>query len=243
MRRTILAALPLSLLVLAAPAAAKDGRHHTTYRATLAPVAAEEPTASPSRRGHVEESEEVRGKAVLRDGRRRDRVKVRVRGLEPGVGYTWEVRQGGCAGEAVDGFRYRALKVRRHGGAKGRGVSRSFEAAEGASYALVVSGPGGDVACGEFQRKGARGGDERGDKPGDEAPGCDDPYGEDDTYGEDDEHGEDGPLAKSATGDHPDESCDEDSVEDESADDDGEYDDEPAEDDDEPAEDDESEDG
>jgi hypothetical protein len=212
MRRTLLAALPLALLVLAAPAAAKDGRKHTTYRAAIAPVAAQEPTASPSRRGHVEaDGAEVRGKAVLVDGRKRDRVKLRVRGLDRGTTYTWEVRQGGCAGEAVGGFRYRALKVRR-GGAKGRGVSRSFTAAEGAAYALVVSGPDGAVACGEFERKGGkkkkRGGEDVA------PPACEDVPADDeglDDFGDDELGGDDEPLATGATYDP----CDDDSADDE----------------------------
>jgi hypothetical protein len=230
MRKTLLTALPLALLVLAAPAAAKDGRKHTTYRAALAPVASEAPTASPSRRGHASDDAGVlRGKAVLVDGRRRDRVKVRVRGLDRGVAYTWGVRQGGCAGEAVGGFRYRALKVRR-GGAKARGVSRSFTAAEGASYALVVSGPDGAVACGEFERKGGkkkkRGGEDV------VAPACDDVPGDDqglddsgDDLGDDEWGGDDEPLATDATYDP----CDDDSA-DEWSDDDGDdsADDDPA---------------
>lgn len=205
MRRTSLAALPLALLALAAPAAAKDGRQHTTYRATLAPVAAAEPAASASRRGGAAV---VRGKAVLVDGRKRDRIKLRIRGLDRGTSYTWELRRGGCSGEAVGGFRYRALKVRR-GGTNGRARSRSFAAAAGASYALVVTGPEGDVACGEFARKGARG-KRGGDEP--EAPACeeapsddeldeaslDDPSADDDL---DDASAGDEPLAEPATDD------------------------------------------
>ncbi len=207
MRRTLLAALPLALLVLAAPAAAKDGRKHTTYRAALAPVAAEAPTVAPSRRGHASDDAAVRGKAVLVDGRRRDRVKVRVRGLDRGVAYTWEVRQGGCAGEAVGGFRYRALNVRR-GGAKGRGVSRSFTAAEGASYALVVSGPDGAVACGEFERKGGK----KKKRGGEDVvpPACDDVSADDEGL---DDFGDDEPLATDATYDP----CADDSADDVSA--------------------------
>lgn len=218
MRRTLLAALPLALLVLAAPAAAKDGRKHTTYRAAIAPVAAEAPTASPSRRGHVEaDGVEVGGKAVLVDGRKRDRVKLRVRGLDRGVAYTWEIRQGGCAGEAVGGFRYRALKVRR-GGAKGRGVARSFTAAAGASYALVVSGPDGAVACGEFERKGGKKKKKRGGEDVD-PPACEDAPADDeglDDFGDDELGGDDEPLATGATRDP----CDDDSADDFSDDDD-----------------------
>jgi hypothetical protein len=233
MRRTLLAALPLALLVLAAPAAAKDGRKHTTYRAAIAPVAAEEPTASPSRRGHVEaRGAEVRGKAVLVDGRKRDRVKLRVRGLDRGTAYTWEVRQGGCAGEAVGGFRYRALKVRR-GGAKGRGVSRSFTAAAGASYALVVSGPDGAVACGEFERKGGkkkRGGEDV------EPPACEDVPADHeglDDSGDEKLGGDDEPVAKRATDDRAGDGCDDESAGDDFGDDgaDDSADDDPGDDD------------
>jgi hypothetical protein len=259
MRKAIYAALPLALLALAAPAAAKDGGngkhygHKTRYRATLAPVQVEAPAAEAARRGGRKDDarghrrkrgdDGVRGKAELVDGRKKDRVKVRVRGLEPGGDYTWEVRSASgdsaCGGEAVDGFRYRELRIRRHGGGRSRGVSRSFTAEDGVSYALVVAGADGDVACGEFERKGKRrkggddgdaGGDDSGAECGDDSVE-DDPLAEDATYDEscDDDSGSDGcddesgdaPVADGATYDYDElDPCD-DSVDDDELDDSG----------------------
>ena len=66
MRRTILAAVPLAVLALAAPAAADGGgKHATTYRAELAPVVAG-PVATPTR-NEDEAAKGVRGKAKLVD--------------------------------------------------------------------------------------------------------------------------------------------------------------------------------
>ena len=102
MRRTILAAVPLAVLALAAPAAADGGsKHATTYKARLAPVAAA-PVASAAERGEEREDriEGARGKAHLVDGRRRDEVALHVKGLTAGERYTWSVRQVAPAAEA-----------------------------------------------------------------------------------------------------------------------------------------------
>src|SRR5687767_2577145 len=121
MRNTIWAAMPLALLALAAPAAAKDGARATTYKARLAPVAAEAPAAEAAKHGKAREGDKarkrqkaskrdraeragVRGKAELVDGGRRDKVRVRVRGLSAGETYSWSVRKAAegedaCAGE------------------------------------------------------------------------------------------------------------------------------------------------
>jgi len=190
MRKTIWAAVPLALLALAAPAAAKDGAHAVTYKARLAPVAVEAPAASASkhdkaekrrgdkRRGRDDRSEQagVRGKAELVDGGRRDKVQVRVRGLVAGETYAWSVRKAAegedaCAGEAVEAFEYAPLEARRRGHGKARARSLEFAAEDGAVYAIVVTdAEGADVACGEFARKGKghEGADEVEDEPGDD---------------------------------------------------------------------------
>ncbi len=116
----------------------------------------------------------MRGKAELVDGKRRDKVQVRVRGLTAGETYTWSVRKAAegedaCAGEAVDAFEYAPLKARRKGNSKSRARSREFAAEDGAVYAVVVTdAEGADVACGEFSRKG------KGHKRGDDEPSGDD---------------------------------------------------------------------
>ena len=204
MRRTILAAVPLAVLALAAPAAGDGGRHATTYKAELGPIA-EGPVAMPTRH----EDDGVRGKAKLVDGPRRDKVQLHVRGLTAGESYSWSLRQssgdaGACTGEAVDAFAYEPLDARRRGHARDRARSRAFTAEEGASYAVVVTAADGtDVACGEFasqrskaDRKAAKGKhgktegkrhddqDEYEDEDESEEPGPDD---ETDDAGEDDE--------------------------------------------------------
>ena len=165
MTKTILAAVPLAVLALAAPASARDGRDATTYRATLAPVTAEappaeEPTASATKRhrGSVR-AKGLRGAAELRDRSRRDRVDLRIRGLQAGTAYRWEVRKAAegedaCNGETVGELVYSELNTRRRGGGKARAFSRTFAVESGAVYAVVVSTTEAvDVACGVFKSK------------------------------------------------------------------------------------------
>lgn len=185
MKKTVLAALPLTLLALVVPAAAQA--RATTYRATVAPLG-----ASASAHGGG-----VRGKAKLRDGARKDRLTLSVRGLPRGERYTWSLRsaaagEDACAGEAVAAFAYRALR-------RGKSSSRArrFAVKPGSAYAVVVTGADGrDVACGEFAAKaGARkkGGGGKADDDGaiedEDELGDDDPFGGDDdgSVGEDDE--------------------------------------------------------
>jgi hypothetical protein len=186
LRRTIFAAVPLAVLALAAPAAAKGG-HATTYKAKLQPVEAAAPATAATHGAKVREAG-VRGQAKLVDGRR-DKVQLQVKGLEAGATYTWSVRSAtgagdACAGDAVDAFEYKDLTARRHGNSRARARSRTFAAEDGASYAVVVTDADGtDVACGEFLSKAdrkakrqaerqAKGkGEHAGDQQGDDAQG------------------------------------------------------------------------
>ena len=171
MRRTIFAAVPLTLLALAAPAAASGGKHATTYKAKLAPIAAA-PEVVASRHGE-DAAGSLRGKAKLVDGARRDKVQVHVRGLTAGESYSWSVREaaptaesangepageaGACAGEQVAAFEYSSLVARRHGQSKARARSKAFSAEDGAAYVIVVTAADGtDVACGEFEGRASR---------------------------------------------------------------------------------------
>ncbi len=138
MHKTVLAALPLLLLAIVVPAASAAT---TSHRATLSPLG----------------SSGVRGTARLHDGAKRDRVRLSVRGLARGQRYSWSVRKAragsACAGDVIGAFSYRAL---RKGRARAGDRSRGFAAAEGTSYAVVVSTAGGrDLACGEFRTKAA----------------------------------------------------------------------------------------
>jgi hypothetical protein len=146
MKKTILAAVLLAVLALAAPAAAGTGNHATTYKAKVA-------SATDS---------SVRGKASLVDGKRRDKVQLHIKGLAAGATYTWAVREAAgagdaCAGAAVAALGSAELRARRKGAAKARLRARGFAAADGASYAVVITDAAGrDVACGELLRKADR---------------------------------------------------------------------------------------
>lgn len=163
MHKTVLAALPLTFLAIAVPVASADARDATSYRAALAPLGT---SGSPAG---------VRGTARLRDGAKRDRVRLSVRGLARGQRYSWSVRKaraGGnaCAGEVVGAFTYRAL---RKGRARAGDRSRGFTAAEGTSYAVVVSTAGGrDLACGELRTNAAP--QQGAGEPGDDESALDD---------------------------------------------------------------------
>jgi len=144
LRRTILVAVPLALLALAGPAAAHGNHHATTYKAAVSGASG------------------VRGQAKLVDGKRRDKVRLRVKGLAAGESYTWSIRAASgdgdaCAGETVAEFSYTGLTARRYGRGDARSRSRSFAAEDGTSYAVVVTAADGtDVACGELATKGQR---------------------------------------------------------------------------------------
>jgi hypothetical protein len=195
-RRTIFAAVPLAVLALAAPAAAKGG-HATTYKAKVQAVAAAAP-ATAAKHGAKARATGVRGQAKLVDGRR-DKVQFQVKGLEAGATYTWSVRSASgsddaCAGDAVDAFEYNDLTARRRGNSKARARSRTFAAEDGTSYAVVITdADGNDVACGAFLSKADRKakrqaerkakGKHAGDQQGDDSQGEDEQG--DDSQGDD----------------------------------------------------------
>ncbi len=205
MKKTILAAVPLAMLALASPAAAHGSKHATTLKAKFAPSA----------------DSTVRGAASLVDGKRRDRFRLRVKGLAAGATYTWTLRQAAgdgdaCTGETVASFSYSSLQGRRKA-AKVRSRAKDFSAATGASYAVViVDETGEDVACAELLTKAQRKAAKR-KAAGQEQTGGDDVQtggddvqtgGDDEQQGDDDEQGDDQQSG--------------DAAEDESGDDDGE---------------------
>jgi hypothetical protein len=204
-RRTIFAAVPLAVLALAAPAAAKGG-HATTYNAKVQAVAAAAP-ATAAKHGPKARATGVRGQAKLVDGRR-DKVQLQVKGLEAGATYTWSVRSASgsddaCAGDAVDAFEYNDLTARRRGNSKARARSRTFAAEDGTSYAVVITdAAGNDVACGAFLSKADRKakrqaerkakGKHAGDQQGDDSQGEDEQGDDQSTEPEtDDDNGAD----------------------------------------------------
>ncbi len=199
MKKTILAAVPLAMLALASPAAAHGSKHATTLKAKFAPAA----------------DSTVRGAASLVDGKRRDRFRLRVKGLAAGATYTWTLRQAAgdgdaCTGETVASFSYSSLQGRRKA-AKVRSRAKGFSAATGASYAVViVDEAGDDVACAELLTKAQRKAERRAAKrkAAEQTGGDEEQTGGDGEQGDDDDQGDD-------------EQSD-DAGEDESGDDDGE---------------------
>ncbi len=191
MKKTILAAVPLAMLALASPAAAHGSKHATTLKAKFAPST----------------DSTVRGAASLVDGKRRDRFRLRVKGLAAGATYTWTLRQAAgdgdaCTGETVASFSYSSLQGRRKA-AKVRSRAKDFSAATGASYAVVIVDESGeDVACAELLTKAQRKAAKR------KAAGQEQTGGDDVQTGGDDEQGDDQQSG--------------DAAEDESGDDDGE---------------------
>jgi hypothetical protein len=154
MRRTLI--LCAGALLIAAPASAheKHGKHAKVSKAKL--TATEAVTAAG-----------VRGHAQLVDGRKRDKVSLHMKGLEPGETYTWHVHEGdSCTADGAEspGWTYRELKVRPSGNANAKGRSSSFEG-DGDFYVDVHSQDGTVIACGVLERK--RGGKHKGhEKPG-----------------------------------------------------------------------------
>jgi hypothetical protein len=176
MKKTILAAVPFAILALAVPSAA-EAKRAVTYKAKLAPTA----------------GSSVRGKASLVDGKRRDKLQLRVKGLEAGATYTWSLRWAAtagdaCTGEAVGSFAYSSLEGRR---VNVRSRARGFSGGSG-RYAVVIADAEGEaVAClelkSEAQRKADRGAAaEQGDEAGDDDSGDDEVH-----FDEDDERGDD----------------------------------------------------
>jgi hypothetical protein len=194
MKKTILAAVPLALLALAVPSAAQAKRA-VTYKAKLAPSA----------------ESAVRGKAKLVDGKRRDKLQLRVKGLEAGATYGWALRKapaGGdaCGGEDVGAFSYAELKGRR---GKARSRARAFSGGSGAYAVVVTDAAGQDVACLVLKSKAQRKAEREQAKPrhdgtdDDEAGLDDDELGDDSSGDEDEDLAEDEPYEDEPVEDEP----------------------------------------
>jgi hypothetical protein len=160
MKRTI--ALGVAALVaLAAPAAAQAKRAEV-YKAKLAPTAA----AAEAGVG------DVKGKAHLVDGKKRDKASVHVRKLTAGETYLWHVHQATGEGDPCDpevgvgnpapypGFEYRELLAGDSGNANSKGKSTAFpsetEDTGGDYYVNVHLGDGTVIACGVLKDKATR---------------------------------------------------------------------------------------
>lgn len=163
MRRTLI--LCAGALLIAAPASAHE-KHAKVSKAKLAATEAATAAGVP----------DARGRAQLVDGRKRDKVSLHMKGLEPGETYLWHVHQATAEGDpcAADstvgnpapypGWTYRELKARASGNASSKGRSSTFpvaeEESEGDFYVNVHLEDGTVIACGVLERK--RGGHHKG---------------------------------------------------------------------------------
>jgi hypothetical protein len=118
-----------------------------TYHAELQPVTA---GLVPATRGH----------AQLVDGKKNNKVSIHVRGLQPGVTYTWHIhRQVTCVTAPCNppeelGWTYRTLKANDAGKANSKATSSTFSAEPGATYLIDVHLPSSEVlAQGAFASK------------------------------------------------------------------------------------------
>ena len=154
-----IAAGAAALVVLVAPVAAAHEQRAKVSRAHLDATAAATTAGIP----------DVRGRAQLVDGRKRDKVSIHVKGLEPGETYLWHVHQATGEGDPCaeggtvanpapyPGFTYRELRARPSGNASSKGRSTAFPAETGdtgADYYVDVHLEDGTViACGVLERK------------------------------------------------------------------------------------------
>jgi hypothetical protein len=158
MKRTLI--LCAAALLLAAPASANEKKHAKVSKAKLTATEAATTAGIP----------DVRGRAQLVDGRKRDKVSIHVKGLEPGETYLWHVHQATAEGDPCaagstvgnptpyPGWTYRDLTARPSGNANSKGTSTTFPAAdeesEGDFYVNVHLEDGTVIACGVLERKG-----------------------------------------------------------------------------------------
>ncbi len=161
MKRTMIAgAVALASLALpGAVLAGGDGKGAKTYRAKLEANTAAETAGVPN----------ARGRAQLVDTRKRDKVSLHMKGLEPGTTYLWHVHQATAEGDPCaagstvgnpapyPGFEYRRLNAGPKGNANSKGSSQTYpKATEDTGedvYVNVHLEDGTVIACGVLERK------------------------------------------------------------------------------------------
>jgi hypothetical protein len=157
-RITVAVVASITAIGIAAPATAGKAR---PYKASLTAVNPAATTAGVA---------DVRGKAQLVDGKKRNKVSLHMRNLAAGTMYLWHVHEGSCAatGAPVPGWTYRTqvgpngtLMAKESGNANTRGRSATFDADPAKSYSVNVhvatptNGlPAGTIiACGDLTTK------------------------------------------------------------------------------------------
>jgi hypothetical protein len=135
----------LSLAGVAGAHGGHGGHHATVYGAKLAKTAAATDPAYAK----------LAGRAHLVDGRKHNPLVVHVRHLKPNTAYTFELSTAAC-GEAsvpVAGFAITSRSSNAAGKLRGKADSDTFEAADGASYFLLVKEGTTAIACGQLNPK------------------------------------------------------------------------------------------
>jgi hypothetical protein len=160
--RTVAIIATVGALAFAGVATAHDDHHGAkgakVYRAKLVKTAAADTAQLPN----------VKGKAQLVDGKKRNKISIHVRGLTPGQTYGWHIHKPAnatddpCAPPApvVDGtpygdWVYGALTANEAGNASAKGTSATFDsrADKGPFYVDVHLADGTVIACGVLKGK------------------------------------------------------------------------------------------
>jgi hypothetical protein len=102
------------------------------------------------------------GKVQLVDNKRNDKLSVHIRRVAAKTTYTYKLQEGVCkegaaGGTDVAGFTYKRLKTNRKGVGNSTARSKTFTAAKGTSYSVVVYGGGEVVLCAQLRTKGSHG--------------------------------------------------------------------------------------
>lgn len=159
-RLTTVALASIAAMAVASVAAADSGHSAKTYKTSLDAVDPAAATAGVA---------DIKGKARLVDGKKRNKVSLHMRNLAADTLYLWHVHEGSCSapGAPVAGWRYRTqdadgngtLTSNESGHANTKGKSATFAADPAKRYsvnvhvATVTNGvPAGTiVACGDLQ--------------------------------------------------------------------------------------------
>ena len=141
----LLAVLAL-VFVPAGASAHKKGKHRTiNYKTTLSFAGAEGDYLASA------------GRAKLQDHRKKDRLWIKLKGVQPGDVYTARLFEGTCdeRGDEVTGWTVKnPLNAGPKGNASGRLDNRTFVRDKESPYAVVVYTPEGEeLACGTFKAK------------------------------------------------------------------------------------------
>jgi hypothetical protein len=122
----------------------EHGSHHATvYGGKVAKTAA---TTDPA-------YAEAGGRAHLVDGGKHNPLVVHVRHLKPSTPYTFELSSAPCdqASTPVADFTTTSATSNEHGNLRGKADSNTFQAADGATYSVVVKEGTTAIACGELK--------------------------------------------------------------------------------------------